>query len=90
MYPEHVEQATIVAHQLGKVAADELGAFKKLKYLDLGDNQLQVEQLKCMPSLRELHMPCNGIQTIDELEGFLVNLSVTFIANLTKDSGFIF
>jgi Leucine-rich repeat (LRR) protein len=90
------KEAILESYNLKGVNMIDLSLFSSLTFLNVGDNNLRLEDFCSAPSLKELHLQCNGIQKIGELSGFreliILNLSynrlsaseITKLAKLPK------
>jgi hypothetical protein len=63
--PEDAIEAVLNNCRLGGAVAEDLSYFSRLRYLDVGENQVQLASLAPLVSLEELHLHCNGLTTID-------------------------
>jgi Leucine-rich repeat (LRR) protein len=62
--PADAEKVVLEGCAISSVVADDLLFFTKMTHLDLGDNNVQVEQLAFLPALQELHLDCNGLSRL--------------------------
>ena len=68
--PLKVKEVTLESYNLNRTVIKDLLLFSNLACLDLGDNNLRLEYFAILPSLKELHLQCNGIQRIGKFSGF--------------------
>lgn len=82
--PEEVKQAQLESHNISFVIQDDLSQFTALTYLDLGDNNVHLEDLLALTALKELHLPCNGLTSIAPLpKNAFPSLQVLAITHLS-------
>eukprot|EP00966_Prymnesium_polylepis_P013988 322484-Prymnesium_polylepis.1 len=63
--PEEADKAVLEGCGISSVIGEDLTFFRKLTHLDLGDNHVQLRELAYLPSLRELHLDCNGLTHVE-------------------------
>ena len=89
MLPEDGIMANIEGRGLARVVQDDLSFFTRLEYLNAGENNLQLDMFQHLGELRELRLPCNGMQGISDLDDAcfpsLISLDLSY-NQLTPDS----
>ncbi|CAK8993782.1 X-ray radiation resistance-associated protein 1 [Durusdinium trenchii] len=63
-FPDRATKARLTDKGIDRVLEDDLLYFERLVHLDLGENQVGMEQLVNLRALEELRLPCNEIKTI--------------------------
>lgn len=66
-FPDELTRVDLTSRQLHKVATEDLEYFTQLTTVDLGDNELKLEQLAAFPVLEEAHLNCNNIRNIPRI-----------------------
>lgn len=70
-FPEDAVQAILTDKSLTSVVADDFTFFTSIFYVDVSENNLNLEPFGAFPALVELRLACNGISYIGELQGFI-------------------
>eukprot|EP00939_MAST-03C_sp_MAST-3C-sp1_P002491 g2491.t1 len=63
-FPDELDLVDLSGKRLREVVPQDLEFFARLKMIDLGENELTLEQLVTFPSLEELHLYCNNLRSI--------------------------
>lgn len=50
--------------RLAAVHHEDMNEFAHVKYIDVGENLLHLNEMACFTHVRELHLHCNGIRTV--------------------------
>jgi len=62
--PERAKRGTLDSMNISEVVSQDLAYFTNLRYLDLGDNCVQFASLYTLTALEELHLHCNGLESV--------------------------
>jgi hypothetical protein len=71
-----IERLVLSGESLTGANMTDLQQFVNLKYLDVGDNNLPMAQLTPLTGLKELHLHCNGIRTLQLSQGMFPELKI--------------
>lgn len=66
--PEEVTQVSLQSSQLAGSIAEDLQYFTRLTSLDMSDNQLRLGDVLSFPALETVHLVCNGIHSLADME----------------------
>nr|CAJ2478773.1 unnamed protein product [Leishmania braziliensis] len=77
--PDEVTQVTLQSSQLSSSVAEDLQYFTHLTSLNLSDNRLRLGHVLPFPGLKDVHLMCNGIASLEEVP----QLSSSSLATIT-------
>jgi hypothetical protein len=69
-FPDEAHRAELQEMGLTGSTSEDLKFFTNMVYMDVGDNQMSLEDFGAFPALEELHLHCNMIKKIGLLKGF--------------------
>eukprot|EP00762_Andalucia_godoyi_P001000 ANDGO_01923.mRNA.1 Adenylate cyclase len=72
--PEDATEAVLNNRKLHGAITEDLSYFTKLRYLDVGENNMSFSAFAPLAALEELHMHCNALRIIDPSPGSFQNL----------------